>query len=165
MRTSLLVVFVVLSGCSALQGPRGDTGPAGPTGPAGADGARGLQGAQGAPGQTGMAGADGMQGPIGGGLYVSKASVYCNEASPPGTNQAVASCNDANDLLVSGGCVDAAAPGTTGYFLSVSRPRNVAGGGPAEWYCIWSAPAGTPNVDLQAVGAKTVVCCINVPGL
>jgi hypothetical protein len=112
-----------------------------------------------------MAGADGMQGPIGGGLYSSKAAVYCNAVSPPGTTRAVASCNDANDLLVSGGCQDSTNGATTGYFLSENRPRNAAGGGPVDWLCSWSAPPGTPNVDLQAAGAKATICCINVPGL
>lgn len=163
MRTSLLVLVVSLSGCSAFQGPKGDTGPAGPTGPAGADGAPGPQGAQGAPGLTGAAGVDGMQGPVGGGLYTSKAAVYCNEVSPPGTTKAVASCNDANDLLVSGGCKDSTTGGTTGYYLSESRPQNVAGGGPVDWLCSWEQPAGIPAVDLQAVGAKAIICCITVP--
>jgi hypothetical protein len=112
-----------------------------------------------------MAGADGMQGAVGGGLYTSKAAVYCNEVSPPGTTKAIASCNDANDLLVAGGCVDAtlSPSGSTGYFLAESRPRNVAGGGPVDWLCAWEKPAGAPTVDLQAAGAKATICCITVP--
>lgn len=165
MRTSLLLAAVVaLSACDGLQGPAGPRGPEGPQGPAGPAGASGPQGAQGPQGLTGMAGPIGPQGPIGGGRYVSKADVYCREASPPGTPRAEVECLDADDLFLTGGCVDSASiPGSTGYYLLEARPRNVAGGGPAGYACQWNKPTGAPTVDLQAAGAKASICCITVP--
>ncbi|MFT3714021.1 MAG: hypothetical protein QM817_40690 [Archangium sp.] len=164
MRTSLIVLVVFsITACSALQGPKGDPGPQGPAGPAGADGARGMQGAQGIPGNQGIQGMEGPQGMPGGGLYVSKTSTYCREAPPPGTSRATIECLDANDLLLTGGCVDSSTPGSTGYFLAVSQPTNVSSGGPAGWACDWGKPSGAPVVDLQNAGAKAIVCCIAVP--
>lgn len=163
--TSLaVVVSLAVTGCTGTQGPQGEQGPAGPQGPTGPQGPQGPQGAQGAQGLVGMAGPEGPQGPMGGGLYVSKAAVYCKEVSPPGTSAAIAACNDANDLLVTGGCVDSSVAGSTGYFISESRPVGVAAGGPtAAWFCSWDKPTGAPTVDLQAAGAKATVCCIAVP--
>lgn len=165
MRTFLLILAATsLLACEQLQGPKGDTGPQGPAGPAGADGPRGAQGPTGATGATGEVGPMGAQGATGGGLYVDKAAVYCREAAPSCPQcQAVASCLDSNDLLVTGGCVDSTTPSSTGFFLAESRPRNVAGGGPSEWLCSWGKPTATPVVDLVAAGAKASICCITVP--
>lgn len=164
MRPVLLVAVVAaISSCSSFQGPKGDTGAQGPAGPAGPQGAEGPRGPQGAPGTMGAAGMDGAPGPMGGGLYTSKAAVYCRDVSPGTPTQAIAECLDANDLFVAGGCNDATTVGSTGYYLATARPTNVAGGGPAGFECKWGAPTGTPNVDLVAAGAKARVCCITVP--
>lgn len=153
-----------LTACDGLQSPKGDTGPKGDPGPAGPEGLRGPQGPGGPTGATGEAGPVGPQGATGGGLYVNKSAVYCREASPSCPEcQAVASCLDSDDLLVTGGCVDSSTPGSTGFFSVENRPRNVAGGGPAEWLCSWGLPQGAPVVNLVTAGAKATVCCITVP--
>ncbi len=167
MRTTLLALALSLSACDAFRGSKGDTGPqgpAGPAGPVGSEGPRGAQGPVGFTGATGEPGAIGPHGATGGGLYVDKTAVYCREAAPSCAEcQAIASCLDSNDLLVTGGCVDSSTPSSTGYFLAENRPRNVSGGGPAEWLCSWGSPVGTPAVDLRTAGAKASVCCITVP--
>lgn len=164
MRLALLFIATLsLVACSALQGPKGDTGAQGPKGDVGPVGPEGPRGAQGAVGATGAAGMDGAPGAMGGGLYVSKAAVYCRDVAPPSTEEAIAECLDNDDLFVAGGCNDASTAGSTGYFIATAQPTNVAGGGPAGFKCVWGKPAGAPTVDLVAAGAKARVCCITVP--
>ena len=162
---SIVALAFSLFACDGLQGPKGDTGPKGDPGPAGPEGLRGPQGPGGNTGAPGETGPIGPQGATGGGLYVDKSAVYCREAAPacPGCISAVAGCLDSNDLFVGGGCVDGAPAGSTGYFLSESRPRNVAGGGPAEFLCTWVPSSGTPVINLGDAGARASICCITVP--
>lgn len=85
MKTYLIVMFALLSGCGegsttiiredadnhvetdagGLVGPQGPQGPVGPAGPAGPQGPKGDKGDQGLPGVAGAAGAAGQQGPQG----------------------------------------------------------------------------------------------------
>lgn len=164
MRSNILVfvVVVVASSCSSFQGPKGDPGPEGPQGPAGAEGPRGPQGFAGPIGATGPQGPEGMPGMNGGGLYVNKASVYCQEAVAT-TDGVEVSCNDDNDLLLTGGCSSGALSGT--WTLRANFPaRNVVGvGAAAAWRCEWGAATGTPQPDWGAAAAKAHICCVPVP--
>jgi hypothetical protein len=85
-----------------------DGGPAGPAGPQGEPGEPGPQGPQGPQGEQGVAGPQGPQGvagPAGGGIvrgdiYKFSASTIVN---PDTVGETTASCEDANDVLISGG--------------------------------------------------------------
>ena len=162
---SIVALAFSLSACDGLQGPKGDTGPKGDPGPAGPEGLRGPQGPGGPTGATGETGPVGPQGATGGGLYVSKTALYCREAAPSCPEcQAIAKCLDANDLLVTGGCVDGAPAGSTGFYIAESRPRAATDSmSPSEWACTWSSPPNVPVVNLITAGAKATVCCITVP--
>ena len=90
-------------GAIGERGPKGDTGPAGPEGP---QGIQGLQGAQGIQGPQGPQGPKGPAGPAG--AYGSKSDLVRKEhrisVGAGLVATAVASCDRASDLLVTGGC-------------------------------------------------------------
>ncbi|HEY1088964.1 MAG TPA: hypothetical protein VGE37_14770, partial [Archangium sp.] len=67
MRTLVVVgvVFGLVSGCSAMEGPQGPAGEKGPVGPAGRDGTDGTDGTDGADGTNGMNGQPGRDGDAG----------------------------------------------------------------------------------------------------
>ena len=84
------------------MGPQGETGPQGPKGDIGDPGVAGPQGSQ---GEMGPAGPQGLQGPAGAGInrdhtYSVQVDVTID---PDQTAGAAASCNDSNDILLSGG--------------------------------------------------------------
>jgi hypothetical protein len=88
------------------EGPRGSKGDPGPLGPEGPQGAQGLQGPQGVQGPQGTQGPKGPPGPAG--AYGAKTDLVRKEArisvGPTLVATAVASCERASDLLVTGGC-------------------------------------------------------------
>lgn len=88
-------------GSTGAIGPQGLQGVAGPMGPRGFTGATGLQGPQ------GIQGAQGVQGPPGTGGGFSRLGMYRRETTisvAAGTvGEAVVSCDDANDAMISGG--------------------------------------------------------------
>ncbi|OJY31040.1 MAG: hypothetical protein BGO98_44955 [Myxococcales bacterium 68-20] len=101
------------------QGPKGDKGNPGPAGVPGAQGAQGADGVDGVQGPMGPAGAPGAPGPQGpkgdkgdqgtilnkGSIYVvhAFASVTTGAAAPAGAT-VIAYCDDANDIVLNGGC-------------------------------------------------------------
>ena len=138
-------------------GPPGDVGPQGPTGPTGPQGAAGPAGSQGSSGPAGPAGqqgpvgsqgpagpagpqgAQGPQGPTGAdGVPQSKADLYeRTSSSPVGTVQAC--CDDANDILWSGGCYQG-----LGWGFREDRPLNSTNtSAPACWVCSQGSGGGT----------------------
>ena len=88
------------------EGPRGQKGDSGPAGPEGPQGIQGLQGAQGLQGQQGTQGPKGPPGPPG--AYANKTDLTRKEqrvsVGAGLVATAVATCDHANDLLVTGGC-------------------------------------------------------------
>ncbi|HET9992945.1 MAG TPA: hypothetical protein VFQ65_30625, partial [Kofleriaceae bacterium] len=94
------------TGPTGPEGPRGPKGDPGPPGPEGPQGIQGLQGAQGLQGQQGAQGPKGPSGPPG--AYGQKTDLTRKEArvSVAGglVATAVATCDRAQDLLVTGGC-------------------------------------------------------------
>jgi hypothetical protein len=134
-------------GVQGPEGPRGDRGAAGPPGP---QGIQGLQGAQGLQGPQGVQGPDGAQGPPG--AYASKEDLVRRETrvavSPGMVASAVARCDRASDLLITGGCT--AAPMWLGQLLSaqpfaMSDPRSAAG-----WRCDYRNTSTTNTIEIEA---------------
>lgn len=159
MRTALLLTSLFVVGCSSAGpvGPKGDTGAQGPkgdTGPAGAMGAAGAVGAMGAQGATG------------GGLYVDRNSAYCKEVLGLSTVAAAsASCDDQNDLIITGGCNSGTAPAGTSIFHSYPHLSSVGPltSTPGTWNCSWSFAPGVTPMFAADFGGKASICCIRVP--
>ena len=88
------------------EGPRGQKGDPGPQGPEGPQGPQGPQGNQGQQGIQGVAGPKGPAGPAA--TYGAKHDIIRRESrisvAAGLVATAVASCERANDLLVTGGC-------------------------------------------------------------
>lgn len=93
-------------GPAGPEGPRGAIGNPGPPGPEGAQGPQGLQGPQGQQGQQGIQGPKGPPGPAA--AYGNKSDITRKESRiSVGSGlvaTAVATCDRAADLLVTGGC-------------------------------------------------------------
>ena len=90
-------------------GPEGPQGPKGNAGPPGPEGAQGIQGEQGIQGRQGIQGPQGVAGPPGpGAAYANKDSLMRRDSrisvGPGLVASAVASCEKAADLVVTGGC-------------------------------------------------------------
>lgn len=100
------------AGPAGSTGPQGEPGPAGPQGPQGEPGAVGSMGPQGSQGPQGPAGPQGPMGlkgePGEDGLFYEKGQIYTNSelhiSSPSNAVWVNLSCDDANDVLISGGC-------------------------------------------------------------
>lgn len=109
------------AGPAGPQGPKGDTGEPGKDGAAAEKGDPGAPGAPGTPGSTGPAGApgspgmQGLPGPKGDpgavgapGILASKANLYTRSAQAfipgNGVGEVDAMCDDANDIVLNGGC-------------------------------------------------------------
>lgn len=156
---ALAVLTLALAACSGTAGPQGPEGPKGDTGATGPQGPAGAMGATGAMGVTGATGA------TGGGLYVSRDAAYCKEATSSGNSYfAEVSCDDLNDLVITGGCSDATAPTGTILQRNYPVPGTVSQGGtPGTWRCLWSFAPGVTPVFPNTFGAKAHICCITVP--
>ena len=93
-------------GPAGAEGPRGAKGDFGPPGPEGPQGPQGLQGVQGLQGQQGVPGPKGPPGPSA--AYGAKHDIVRKDSRiSVGAGlvaTAIASCERANDLLVTGGC-------------------------------------------------------------
>jgi hypothetical protein len=119
-------------------GPIGERGAKGDPGPAGPEGPQGIQGLQGAQGIQGPQGAQGPKGPPGPpGAYSHKSDLTRKEhrisVGAGLVATAVASCDRASDLLVTGGCY---ADPQWMAVLVASRPVAMTdGGNPASWRC------------------------------
>jgi hypothetical protein len=120
----------------------------GDPGPAGSVGATGSQGPQ---------GLTGVQGPPGGGLYTSRADIYCNE-SAVGTTTGVliATCDTPDDLPLTGACEESES--TPVHLQTNGQIQNWPNSNPstpAEWMCGWTT-ASVPT-------GRARICCIQHP--
>lgn len=136
-------------GPAGERGAKGDPGPAGPEGP---QGIQGLQGAQGIQGQQGAQGPKGPPGPPG--AYGHKTDLGRKEhrisVGAGLVATAVASCERASDLLVTGGCY--ADPQWMAQLVA-SRPVAIAdGANAAAWRCDYknTSPSSTIEVVAEA---------------
>ena len=129
------------------RGPKGDTGPAGPEGP---QGIQGLQGAQGIQGPQGPQGPKGPAGPAG--AYGVKSDLARKEhrisVGAGLVATAVASCDRASDLLVTGGCYADPQWMAT---LVASRPVAVTDqANAAAWRCDYKNTSPTSTIEVVA---------------
>lgn len=137
------------AGAIGERGPKGDTGPAGPEGP---QGIQGLQGAQGIQGPQGPQGPKGPAGPAG--AYGTKSDLVRKEhrisVGAGLVATAVASCDRASDLLVTGGCY--ADPQWMAQLVA-SRPMAMTDqANAAAWRCDYknTSPSSTIEVVSEA---------------
>jgi hypothetical protein len=137
-------------------GPPGPEGPRGPIGNPGPRGGEGPQGLDGAPGQQGRQGNSGPQGPRGpagpSGAYGSKGDIERKEARiSVGAGlvaTAVASCERAVDLLVTGGCY--ADPQWMAQLVA-ARPLAMMDPGTASgWRCDYRNTSPSTTIEVVA---------------
>jgi hypothetical protein len=144
------------AGVAGAQGPPGPIGPAGARGERGPAGGAGPQGVQGIQGPQGLQGPQGIQGPAGPpgppGAYAGKDDLVRREhrvAVGPGlAGAAVARCDRATDLVVTGGC--SADPAWLGQ-LVVAQPfglldRSVQAG----WRCDYRNVSDRNDIEIAA---------------
>jgi hypothetical protein len=129
------------------RGPRGDPGPQGPEGP---QGVQGLQGAQGVQGPQGPQGPNGPPGPAG--AYGQKTDLMRKDhrisVGAGLVATAVAACERASDLLVTGGCY--ADPPWMAIVVA-SRPVAMTDGGtPAAWRCDYKNTSPGTTIEVVA---------------
>ena len=135
-------------GPAGPEGPRGAKGDPGPLGPEGPQGIQGLQGAQGLQGTQGTQGPKGPPGPAA--AYGIKSDLQRKEARiSVGAGQvatAVASCEHAADLLVTGGCY--ADPQWLAQLVAARPLAMTDASATASWRCDYrnSSPATTIEV-------------------
>jgi hypothetical protein len=132
------------------QGPRGAKGDPGPLGPEGPQGIQGLQGPQGLQGQQGAQGPKGPPGPAA--AYGQKSDIQRKEARiSVGAGlvaTAVASCDRAVDLLVTGGCY--ADPQWMAQLVA-ARPLAMSDGAAASgWRCDYRNTSPSTTIEVVA---------------
>jgi hypothetical protein len=134
------------------EGARGAKGDPGPPGPEGAQGIQGLQGPQGLQGQQGAQGPKGPPGPAA--AYGHKGDIQRKESRiSVGAGlvaTAVASCERAVDLLVTGGCY--ADPQWMAQLVAARPLAMTDAGAPASWRCDYrnTSPSSTIEVVAEA---------------
>jgi Collagen triple helix repeat (20 copies) len=132
------------------EGPRGAKGDPGPPGPEGPQGIQGLQGPQGLQGTQGTQGPKGPPGPAA--AYGNKQDIQRKEARiSVGAGQvatAVASCDRAVDLLVTGGCY--ADPQWMAQLVA-ARPLAMSdGASPSSWRCDYRNTSPSSTIEVVA---------------
>jgi hypothetical protein len=132
------------------EGPRGARGDPGPPGPEGPQGIQGLQGAQGLQGQQGAQGPKGPPGPAS--TYNAKSDLQRKEqrvsVGPALVATAVASCDRAADLLVTGGCY--ADPQWMAQLVA-ARPIAITDGAiAAAWRCDYRNTSPSSTIEVVA---------------
>lgn len=139
-------------GPAGPEGPRGAKGDPGPPGPEGPQGVQGQQGPQGLQGPQGPQGPKGPPGPSA--AYGNKGDIVRKEARiSVGAGlvaTAVASCDRAIDLLVTGGCY--ADPQWMAQLVA-ARPLAMSdAAAPASWRCDYrnTSPSSTIEVVAEA---------------
>ena len=160
------------TGLTGATGPAGAVGPAGtgeegPAGPQGPTGSVGPQGPAGTPG-VGVAGPTGPVGAAGtSGLLTSRSQIYTSKSTavnvgPTGSDTvpytATASCNNANDILLTGWCA-LVTPGSVqpiGQFW-YGAMDNVAGSS-MGWTC-----NGYNNISASSYEIQAFAACVAVP--
>jgi hypothetical protein len=132
------------------EGPRGQKGDPGPPGPQGPQGQMGLQGPQGLQGVQGTQGPKGPPGPAA--AYATKQDITRREQrlSVGGglVATAVAACERASDLLVTGGCF--ADPQWMGQLVA-ARPVALTDNATASsWRCDYKNTSPTTTIEIVA---------------
>ena len=134
-------------GPEGTRGQKGDPGPAGPEGP------QGIQGLQGAQGLQGTQGAQGPKGPSGpAGAYGAKTDLGRHEnrvsVGPGLVATAVASCEKAHDLLVTGGCY--ADPQWMAQLVAARPVATTDTATPAAWRCDYKNTSPGTTIEIVA---------------
>lgn len=135
------------------QGPEGPRGAKGDPGPPGPEGAQGVQGPQGTQGQQGQQGPPGPKGPPGpASTYAAKTDIHRKEqrisVGPSLVATAVASCDRAIDLLVTGGCY--ADPQWMAQLVAARPVAVVDGAAPASWRCDYRNTSPSSTIEVVA---------------
>jgi collagen triple helix repeat protein len=138
------------TGPAGPEGPRGAKGDPGPPGPDGPQGIQGLQGPQGLQGTQGAQGPKGPPGPTG--AYGNKPDIQRKEARiSVGAGQvatAVASCDRAVDLVITGGCY--ADPQWMAQLVA-ARPLAMAdAASPSSWRCDYRNTSPSSTIEVVA---------------
>jgi hypothetical protein len=134
-------------------GPEGPRGPKGDVGPMGPEGTQGIQGIQGLQGQQGQQGASGPKGPPGpSAAYGTKSDIVRKEnrisVQAGLVATAVASCDRAQDLLVTGGCY--ADPQWMAQLVA-ARPLAMSdGASPSSWRCDYRNTSPSSTIEVVA---------------
>lgn len=132
------------------EGSRGAKGDPGPPGPEGPQGVQGLQGAQGLQGPQGTQGPKGPPGPAA--TYGAKQDITRKEARiSVGAGlvaTAIASCDRAIDLLVTGGCY--ADPQWMAQLVAARPIAMTDGGSPASWRCDYRNTSPSSTIEVVA---------------
>jgi hypothetical protein len=135
------------AGPEGARGPKGDPGPPGPEGP---QGIQGLQGAQGLQGQQGAQGPKGPSGPPG--AYGQKSDLTRKEqrvsVGAGLVATAVASCDRAQDLLVTGGCY--ADPQWMAQLVAARPVAITDATGAASWRCDYKNTSPANPIEIVA---------------
>lgn len=134
-------------------GPEGQRGPKGDPGPRGADGPQGVQGVQGPQGLQGTPGQQGPKGPPGpAAAYGSKSDIVRKESrisvQAGLVATAVASCDRAQDLLVTGGCY--ADPQWMAQLVATRPLAMTDSGNPASWRCDYRNTSPSSTIEVVA---------------
>jgi hypothetical protein len=132
------------------EGPRGPKGDVGPQGPEGSQGIQGIQGLQGQQGQQGAMGPKGPPGPSA--AYGNKSDIVRKESrisvQAGLVATAVASCDRAQDLLVTGGCY--ADPQWMAQLVA-ARPLAMSdGASPSSWRCDYRNTSPSSTIEVVA---------------
>ncbi|HEY0483324.1 MAG TPA: hypothetical protein VGD37_37645 [Kofleriaceae bacterium] len=137
-------------GPAGPEGPRGAKGDPGPPGPEGPQGVQGLQGAQGLQGPQGTQGPKGGPGPAA--AYGTKQDIQRKESRiSVGAGliaTAVATCDRAVDLLVTGGCY--ADPQWMAQLVAARPLAMTDGGSPASWRCDYRNTSPSTTIEVVA---------------
>jgi hypothetical protein len=137
-------------GSAGPEGPRGAKGDPGPPGPEGPQGVQGLQGAQGLQGPQGTQGPKGPPGPTA--AYGTKQDIQRKESRiSVGAGllaTAVATCDRAVDLLVTGGCY--ADPQWMAQLVAARPVAMTDGGSPASWRCDYRNTSPSSTIEVIA---------------
>lgn len=133
-------------------GPQGERGPRGDVGPKGELGPQGVAGIQGPQGLQGVAGPQGAKGPPGPpGAYAQKSDLARRETRlSVGAGlvaTAVASCERAGDLLVTGGCY--ADPQWLAQLVAARPIAMTDSAAAASWRCDYKN--GSPSTTIEIV--------------
>jgi hypothetical protein len=134
-------------------GPEGPRGPKGDPGPPGSEGPQGVQGLQGAQGVQGPQGPQGPKGPPGPpGAYSGKHDLTRREARiSVGAGlvaTAVASCERAADLLITGGCY--ADPQWMAQLVAARPVAMTDAAAPASWRCDYRNTSPSTTIEVVA---------------
>jgi hypothetical protein len=150
------------TGNDGPAGPQGVQGPPGPIGPPGARGERGVpgpagsQGVQGIQGPQGLQGPQGIQGPAGQpgppGAYAGKVDLVRREervvVGRGLVGAAVARCDRATDVVVTGGC--SADPAWLGQLLAAQPFGLLDRAVQAGWRCDYRNTSDRNDIEIAA---------------